>query len=239
MNSILKFALCILASLTPLAIGQTYHYDDLGRMTRAIHPNGLAIVYQFDDGGNLIRMEESSVPAAPSITAIRMQSDTAAVVEWTDNTNNETGYLVQRRQLDSNTWEDLTTTTANDTTTIDQGLTPGIGYVYRVAATGSQSQSAYSAERIYLGSAPVVITDFRVLPTASSDHKQIQFATVVGLTYYLEAKPNISAPTWQPLRFARSIDGPLNQTVVTGSGGSLLLFLDANDTSAALRIRVE
>lgn len=54
---------------------------------------------------------------------------------WQDNTNNETGFFIERSN-DNVTFAGLTTTGANTTTYSDRGLSSGSTYYYRVRAVG-------------------------------------------------------------------------------------------------------
>ena len=43
----------LLLGLNSAAAALDYRYDDLGRLTQAIHPNGQTLVYEYDSAGNL------------------------------------------------------------------------------------------------------------------------------------------------------------------------------------------
>jgi predicted CXXCH cytochrome family protein len=86
-----------------------------------------------------------SVPAAPSGLTATAASGTQVDLAWTDNSDNETGFKVQRA-ADSGFSASLSTFTvgANVTTYSNTGLTAGITYYYRVLATNTSGDSAAS-----------------------------------------------------------------------------------------------
>jgi hypothetical protein len=70
-------------------------------------------------------------------------STTSVKLTWTDNSSNEDGFKVER-STDGTTFTQVTQTSANVTTFVDTGLTPGATYTYRVRATNSVGDSGYS-----------------------------------------------------------------------------------------------
>lgn len=62
---------------------------------------------------------------------------------WTDNANDESGYVVQR-SYDGASWETVATLEAGADNLVDQGLSPGSAYFYRVYAQSGLSTSPWS-----------------------------------------------------------------------------------------------
>lgn len=91
--------------------------------------------------------ETSSLsPAAPSNIAALSTASTSVTIGWTDNSNNESGFVIQRCAGASCT--DFSTISAspiseNLTSFSDSGLTASTIYRYRVAATSSFGTSSY------------------------------------------------------------------------------------------------
>ncbi|MCP4137737.1 MAG: hypothetical protein GY754_42630 [bacterium] len=82
-------------------------------------------------------------PDAPAgLTALAV-SASAITISWTDNSNNESGFRVER-SLDGSSFSEITTTAANVSTYADTGLTPDTAYFYRVRAYNDIDNSAYS-----------------------------------------------------------------------------------------------
>lgn len=86
------------------------------------------------------------VPFKPSgITATAGKEQ--ITLGWTDNSANETGFLIQRKAggcTSSNAWTDRKTTAANITTYTDSGLTSGNQYAYRLRAFKRSASQPYA-----------------------------------------------------------------------------------------------
>ena len=87
----------------------------------------------------------SNIPVAPSGLTITTLQSAKIVITWTDNSNNETGFKIQRKGATGG-YTDLTTTGANATQYSDTTVTDGTSYYYRVCATNTAGDSAYSNE---------------------------------------------------------------------------------------------
>ncbi|PYJ28593.1 MAG: hypothetical protein DME90_07325 [Verrucomicrobia bacterium] len=89
----------------------------------------------------------SSIPVAPSGLTITAITSGAVSLAWTDNSNNETGFKIQRKQGATGTYTQIATPGANVTTYTDSSaLLDGTQYYYKVCATNSAGDSAYSNE---------------------------------------------------------------------------------------------
>src|SRR5437667_8760885 len=84
----------------------------------------------------------SNLPAAPSGLTITTLESNRIIIAWTDNSNNETGFKIQRKGA-TGAYTDIATTGANATTYSNSGLTDGTLYYYRVCATNTAGDSAY------------------------------------------------------------------------------------------------
>jgi hypothetical protein len=65
---------------------------------------------------------------------------------WTDNSNNEDGFKIERKLGTTGTFSQLASVGVNVTSYTDTNLTDGATYCYRLAAFNSFGSSAYSAE---------------------------------------------------------------------------------------------
>ncbi|PYJ65066.1 MAG: hypothetical protein DME76_18780 [Verrucomicrobia bacterium] len=90
----------------------------------------------------------SNIPVAPSGLTITSALSNQVSLSWTDNSNNETGFKIQRKEGVTGTYVDIRTTGANVTTynDNDSALKDGTLYYYRVCATNTAGNSAYSNE---------------------------------------------------------------------------------------------
>jgi hypothetical protein len=82
-------------------------------------------------------------PAAPTNLTATSPSKKKIRLTWTDNSNNETGFKIER-STDGANFSQITTVAANTVTYQNTGLTSGTRYYYRVRATSGAGDSAYS-----------------------------------------------------------------------------------------------
>ena len=85
-------------------------------------------------------------PAAPSNLTITSLLSNQVSLSWSDNSNNETGFKIQRKTGVTGTYVDIRTTAANVTSYTDSTVTDGTLYYYRVSATNATGDSAFSNE---------------------------------------------------------------------------------------------
>ncbi len=85
-------------------------------------------------------------PAAPTALSATAASPTRIDLSWTDNADNEDDFEIERSTTGSiGTFTPLATVSANTTTYADTGLNAESTYCYRVRATNSLGDSAYTA----------------------------------------------------------------------------------------------
>ncbi len=89
-----------------------------------------------------------NIPAAPSGLTITSTTSSSVSLAWTDNSGNESGFKIQRKQGVTGVYVDIKTTNANVTTYTDNdtALLDGTQYYYRVYAYNSAGNSPYSNE---------------------------------------------------------------------------------------------
>ncbi|MBN1672622.1 MAG: CotH kinase family protein, partial [Kiritimatiellae bacterium] len=86
----------------------------------------------------------SSVPAAPGSLTAAALSATQIRIGWTDNSGNETGFKIDRRQSGASDWVRVATPGANTTTYTDSGLPAATEFYYQVKAYNAAGDSGYS-----------------------------------------------------------------------------------------------
>lgn len=90
------------------------------------------------------------VVSAPSdLTASTFPGALSMGLNWKDNSNNETGFTIERKAEDG-AFTILTTTAANVTSFFDDTVTYDCQYTYRVCANGTLGKSAYSNEAAWI-----------------------------------------------------------------------------------------
>ncbi len=85
-------------------------------------------------------------PTAPTLTDVVGTSNNV-LLGWTDNSNNEDGFKVERKEEISGTYTQIGTTGANVNVYADSGLQFGKVYCYRVRAYNSAGNSGYSSQK--------------------------------------------------------------------------------------------
>ncbi len=84
-------------------------------------------------------------PAAPTNLTGSAPTNTSALLNWVDNSNNETGFAIERCTGNNCTnFVQIATVGTNITTYTDTGRTRGTRYRYRVRAFNANGNSAYS-----------------------------------------------------------------------------------------------
>jgi titin len=84
-----------------------------------------------------------TIPAAPSTLTATAVSSTQINLNWTDNSNNEVNFLVERSP-NGTTFTQIASLPANTTTYQNTGLAASTTYYYRVRANNTAGNSAYS-----------------------------------------------------------------------------------------------
>ena len=88
----------------------------------------------------------STAPAAPSNPTATTTGTTAIALTWSDGSDNETGFEIERSTGGSGTWSRITTTSPNTTSYTDTALSAATAYSYRIRAVNNAGYSGYSAQ---------------------------------------------------------------------------------------------
>lgn len=89
---------------------------------------------------------EAVPPAAPMSLSAMADGPSAILLSWTDASNNETGFQVERRAMADSTWVQAGAPGADTAVFTDSGLAPNTSYSYRVRACNDAGCSSYSDE---------------------------------------------------------------------------------------------
>jgi alpha-tubulin suppressor-like RCC1 family protein len=122
---------------TGLTLGRTYYYR-------------VQTFYGFDNSSYSNEVSATPTLFAPTLLNITVVSSTQINLSWTDNSSDETGFIIER-SYNGTSYEQLTTTNTDVTVYPDLTVTRGNIYYYRVKASylpdgeaGPVSDSAYS-----------------------------------------------------------------------------------------------
>ncbi|MBN1919602.1 MAG: fibronectin type III domain-containing protein [Anaerolineae bacterium] len=85
-----------------------------------------------------------AIPAAPTNLSATAASAMQINLTWTDASNNETGFKIERSANGANGWVEIATVGANVTVYSNTELTCGTPYYYRVRSYNTAGNSAYS-----------------------------------------------------------------------------------------------
>ena len=111
----------------------------------AVAVDGSGNLYIADLGNYRIRVLTRPPPLSPPTElTTTLVSYNGVDLAWKDNSDGETGFLVQRRIEGSGDWIEIGRTEANATRYSDSGLEPTTIYHYRVQAFNDTTSSAFS-----------------------------------------------------------------------------------------------
>jgi hypothetical protein len=104
----------------------------------------------FVVGGTTAKLSQSgtipSPPAAPSNLAATSAGTTSINLTWTDNSTNETGFVLMQSSTSGGIFNKLITIPANTTSYTDAGLNSSATYYYKIQATNAGGNSVWSNE---------------------------------------------------------------------------------------------
>ena len=119
-------------------------YSDAGLVTSTTYSYRVSA---FNSGGTSVYSNTVSValsvPAAPTNLTATVAKNGQVTLSWKDNSNNETGFQVERSS-DGNAFTAIATTAANTTKYKDAKAAKRQTYFYRVAAKNNVGLSNYS-----------------------------------------------------------------------------------------------
>lgn len=113
----------------------------------AMTPTNATLATAAHDGTTMGAVAIASVPAtptAPSDLTATVIGSSQIDLAWTDNSGDETEFVIERSLDGSTGWTQIATPTANTTTYSDAGLSAATPYYYRIKAANDAGSSIYS-----------------------------------------------------------------------------------------------
>lgn len=112
--------------------------------------NRVRIVYASNDNKEVeidkMRVNSSPLPISPSGLTAEAISPVSTSISWSDKSNNETGFVLERKEEINGSYVIVDTLSADITSYTDTGLTPQVTYYYRVISYNEFGNSNYSIE---------------------------------------------------------------------------------------------
>jgi hypothetical protein len=194
-------------------------------------------VYAYNcDSGSLASTSASATtaPAAPSSLTATATSSTQINLAWTDNSSDETGFIIQQRSPSgSGSWSTIHTTGAGATSYSVTGLTASTSYGFRVAATRTSpsATSDYTAEASATTQAGVSTYNVEYLVIAGGGSGSIGgggaggyktasgFSLTVGNSYTVTVGAGGSAPANGLTAGGDGNNSVFSTVTATGGGG--------------------
>jgi predicted phage tail protein len=132
------------AGILTLAIGGlsdgASHYFRMAAYDTSGNQSG----FNVDGSGSDVQVSTFTPLPAPTGLSATAASASQINLSWTDASNNETGFRIER-SVDNVTFALVTTTAANATTYSDTGLSDSTQYFYRVRAVNALTNSGWAA----------------------------------------------------------------------------------------------
>ena len=158
---------------------------------RAFNTGGYSPYSNEDDNVTL-----PAPPAAPGELIATIGNRTRINLIWTDNSDNESGFKVERKLVNDTTYAEIVSTSANVTSYSDNGLTEDVAYLYRVRAFNNGGASAYTDEVDATPSGDINLAVTRPALASSADIPGTAGRTVDGnlTTFWRSGTLDITAP---------------------------------------------
>ncbi|MBT8395509.1 MAG: hypothetical protein HKO65_14200 [Gemmatimonadetes bacterium] len=109
-------------------------------------------------------------PEAPTELAATATGPYTVDLTWTDASDNESTFRLERRVSPSGSWVEVATPAVNNTAAADGGLSPNTSYAYRLRACNDVGCSAYSNEAVVITAdvPPAAPSSLSAAPTGST-----------------------------------------------------------------------
>jgi hypothetical protein len=134
---------------TWVAAGVDSTFFNSGGYATTVHYNYDAtskkwVLISRDQCGAFVTVTKPAAPSNLTVVALKKTNDKKVLLSWTDNSNNEDGFIVMR-STDGTNYTAIDSTMANATSFTDTALVPNTKYYYKVSAWNNAGASAPSS----------------------------------------------------------------------------------------------
>jgi hypothetical protein len=185
----------VLATAEILALYNAYSNPYLALSANIATGTNNILAYAQNTSGNissttLRSFTWSPIPSAPTAIATSSIAASSFALSWTDNSSDETGFIIEK-STDGSTFSSATTTAANTTTASVTGLSANTEYWFRVGAYNNNGTSTYATTTsgAYTSAANPTIT------VTADSRTAITVAWSGGTADYYEAKQGATTAT--------------------------------------------
>ncbi len=131
---------------------------------------------------NQVSVTTEAVPDAPSDLIATAVSTSEVDLSWTDNSSNETGFIIERKRS-GGSYTQISTVDEGATSYSDTGLASNTKYYYRVSAQNTTGDSAYSDETSVTTSRTGTIISLIIGKTSYYVNNQLQTMDTAPIIY--------------------------------------------------------
>lgn len=178
---------------------------------------------------SLFQLTAVGQPAAPGALNASTLSTNSLLLNWTDNSSNETGFQIERSLSAGSGFSLIATTAANATSYISTGLGSGTQYFYRIRSTSGAGQSAYTTVATATTGLKRFLLDFGAptVTTTASGWNNITAPTTGSVTNLVDVTGAAS-----PLTFT-IVKDPSNGYAPNNTNGAPQAVLDYPQSAAS------
>jgi formylglycine-generating enzyme required for sulfatase activity len=130
-----------------------------------------------------------SIPIAPSSLSVAFTSHTNNNLQWQDNSDNETGFVIQRKTDINGTWSQIATTGVNANSYQDYAIASQTTYYYRTKSVNALGSSSWSNEVYVIPSTIIYPVDLVITRIGNSQVRLDWEASANAAAYRIYQSP--------------------------------------------------
>ncbi|MCL4476730.1 MAG: carboxypeptidase regulatory-like domain-containing protein [Nitrospirae bacterium] len=202
-------------------------------------------VRAYNAGGDSAYSNEDNVttattpPAAPTNLGATAVSSSQINLSWTDNSNNETGFKIERKTGVGGVYSQIGTVGASMTTYSDTGLAANTTYYYKVRAYNAGGDSSYSNEANATTLAPPPQPNITVSPTSHDFGNIVTGSSSAARTFTVQNTGDLnlligtlSITGANPAEFSKTSDNCSGQTLAPSSNCTVQIVFSPTTSGA-------